>query len=75
MQNEQLFSDLDQDLTDTFEDNILVKYARYALPIDQQIDPASGRKLYQHYMKARLAYLRAVADIIQNADAIDEELY
>ena len=75
MQDRQLFADLDQDLTDTFEDNILVKYAKYVLPVDQQIDPSAGRKMYQNYTKARQSYLNAVADIIQNEDAIDDQLY
>lgn len=64
----ELFDELDQYLSDTFEDNIAVKYARYALPEDQQADPAEGRRIFKNFEKARLTYLRAMADLIKNQD-------
>ena len=63
-----LVDELDQYLSDTFEDNIAVKYASYALPVDQQADPSEGRRIFKNYEKARFAYLRAIADLIKNQD-------
>lgn len=74
MQNEELYDKLNDDIDMTFEDNILVKYAGYTLSPDLQVDPADGRRIYERYTKARLAYLRAVADLIENQDAIGDLL-
>lgn len=69
--NDELLTLLDQDLDSSFEDNIIMKYAQFELPVDQMADAAQNRVIMQRYNRARSAYLKAVADLIQNPDALD----
>lgn len=70
--NERLISLLDSDLDSSFEDNIIMKYADFILPVGQCVDdPRECRAIMQRYQRARAAYLNAVADLIQNPDVLD----
>lgn len=71
--DELLLDLLNDNLSSDFEDNVAIRLAVYALPIEQQADPAEARKIYRNYEKARLAYLRALADVIRNQDTVLEE--
>ena len=67
-----LIEALDQRLTNTFEDNIIIEFISYALPEDIAADPSQYRAIVQRYNKARAAYLRSVAELIENPDALEE---
>ena len=68
---DKLCNELDQHLTDTFEDNIVMQFAQYELPEDRQADESRQKSIMIAYTRARQAYIDAVANIIQNPDSLD----
>ena len=68
--HDELREKLFDDLSLNFEDNIVMRYAKY---IDGDVDPnyVVSRNLTNVLNAARDKYLEAVAKIIENADSLE----
>ena len=62
---DELIEKLTDDLTESFEDNIIVKYAKY---IDENPDFDNDRKeqemIWSNFNKIKKQYIKAMADVI-----------
>ena len=63
---DELIEKLTDDLTESFEDNIIVKYAKY---IDENPDFDNDRKeqemMWSNFNRIKKQYIKALADVIQ----------
>ena len=69
MANDNLTSMLDQDLSDTFEDNIVMRYAFAQDGNDAY--PQLAERIARKYVLARKAYLEAVASVVLFPNSLD----
>ena len=67
--NNDLYDELDNMLSDDFEDNIVNVFGKYIeeIPCDEQ----TNKRIAKFYAEAREAYLNAVASIIMYPDALN----
>ena len=63
---DDLFDKLTRDLDEKFEDNIIIKYVDYYDP--DRFDTKTQQAIYDRYVKARMAYLKAVEQLVKSVD-------
>lgn len=66
---ENLFDRLSDDLSNTFEDNVAMKYAKY--DESDTVDRTTQKAIFNRYTKARMDYLKAVEQLIRKVDVND----
>ena len=63
---------LAEDLNDSFEDNIVVKYSKYiANDSYSEFDSSEQKKMWLNFMRAKDHYIEALAEVIEYVD-VDE---
>ena len=62
---------LKDDLSSSFEGDIINRYSDFVEEDNWQTDPAEARRLYSTLNKARSAYVNALADVIRKVDVND----
>ena len=67
--NDDLISELNNKLSNEFEDNICMVFGEYAT--DELLSDAACSDIAEFYEEAKNAYLEALAAIIMHPDALD----
>ena len=67
--NNDLCDELDDKLSNEFEDNICIVFGRYAT--DEILDYETSKQIARLYKEAKAAYIDALAAIIMYPDALD----
>lgn len=65
----ELYDKLDEYLMDNFEDAIVPTFGKFIL--DEELDQGTYKNLAQDYLKARQAYLDAIAACIMYPESFD----
>ena len=67
--SDELYNKLDQDLLDSFEDSIVSRYGNFV--VEEDPEPGTRRRIAKEYLRAREAYLDALAAAIMYPDSLD----